>query len=178
MRLTINILLHTLFVAFICCLDSHAQSKALSSSWSYNGIGIGYEQHIDEKKFIQVDLRSEFTELFYDNKAPAGVSASFTWNVIFAQHPSRHGNKIIYFAGPGASIGWAKDIKAAAGLFFGLKGRIGAQCIFDRGLALSVSASPVIGMHASAKKNAINMRLYRNGLTYGLLPEVGIKYLF
>lgn len=178
MRLTTNILLLTLFAASICCMDSHAQSKAVTSSWSYNGVGIGYEQHIDDKKFIQLDLRSELAELFYDKKVPAGISASFTWNMIFAQHPSRHGNKIIYFAGPGASIGWAQDISSASGLFFGLKGRIGAQCVFERGIALSVSASPVLGMHASAKKNTINMRLYRNGLIYGILPEVGIKYLF
>lgn len=178
MRLTTNILLHILFAAFLCCMESHAQSKAVTSSWSYNGIGIGYEQRIDEKKFIQVDLRSELAELFYDRTAPIGVSASFTWNIIFAQHPSRHGNKIIYFAGPGASAGWAKDTGSASGLFFGLKGRIGAECVFERGIALSVSAAPVLGMHASAKKNAVNMRLYRNGLTYGMLPEVGIKYLF
>lgn len=178
MRLITNILLHTLFAAFLCCMESHAQSKAVTSSWSYNGIGIGYEQRIDEKKFIQVDLRSELAELFYDRTAPIGASASFTWNIIFAQHPSRHGNKIIYFAGPGASAGWAKDTGSASGLFFGLKGRIGAECVFKRGIALSVSAAPVLGMHASAKKNAVNMRLYRNGLTYGMLPEVGIKYLF
>ena len=159
-------------------MESHAQSKAVTSSWSYNGIGIGYEQRIDEKKFIQVDLRSELAELFYDRTAPIEASASFTWNIIFAQHPSRHGNKIIYFAGPGASAGWAKDTGSASGLFFGLKGRIGAECVFERGIALSVSAAPVLGMHASAKKNAVNMRLYRNGLTYGMLPEVGIKYLF
>ena len=178
MRLIANILLHTLFAAFLCCMESHAQSKAVTSSWSYNGVGIGYEQKIDEKKFIQIDLRSELAELFYTRNAPIGASASFTWNVIYAQHQSRHGNKIVYFAGPGATIGWSTDTGSAPGLFFGLKGRIGVQCAFERGLALSVSAAPVLGMHASAKKNATNMRLYRNGLIYGMLPEVGIKYLF
>ena len=178
MRLITNILLFTLFAAFLCCMESHAQSKAVTSSWSYNGIGIGYEQKIDEKKFIQVDLRSELAELFYTRNAPIGASASFTLNMIFAQHPSRHGNKIIYFAGPGATIGWSKDTGSTSGFFFGLKGRIGVQCVFERGLALSVSAAPVLGMHESAMKNSTNMRLYRNGLIYGMFPEVGIKYLF
>ena len=178
MRSATNILLLIMFAALVCGMKSHAQSKAVTSSWSYNGIGIGYEQRIDEKSFIQVDLRSELAELFYDRKAPIGVSGSFTWNLIFAQHLSRHGNKIIYFAGPGATAGWAKDSASSKGLIFGLKGRIGAECIFERGLALSVSVAPVLGMHASERNNTINMRLYRNGLTYGMLPEVGIKYLF
>ena len=158
--------------------DSHAQPKAVSSLWSFNGIGLGYEHMMDENSFIQADLRAELTEIFINRKGKAGATASFTWNLIFAQRTSPNGCVVRYYAGPGAIAGMANDHKTKHGLIFGFKGRLGTECTFDRNITISAAIAPVIGMHTSMKKDVMNMRLYRNGLIYGFLPEISIKYAF
>ena len=158
--------------------ESCAQPKTISSIWSFNGIGLGYEHTMDDRSFIQAEMRSELTEVFINRKGRVGATASFTWNIVFAQRVSANGNTVRFYAGPGAIAGMAPDRKASSGGIFGIKGRVGAECTFDRHVSLSAGFAPVIGMHTSIRNDVINMRLYRNGLIYGLMPEVSIKYAF
>ncbi len=178
MKRMIRILSSVLLFSAICSEDSSAQPKAVSSIWSLNGIGLGYEHNMDERSFIQADLRAEMTEVFINRKGTAGVTASFTWNIVFARKVSENGNIIRYYAGPGAIAGAANDLKASYGGIFGFKGRLGMECSFERRITLSLCIAPILGMHTSRKNEVMNMRLYRNGLIYGLLPEIGIKYAF
>ena len=161
-----------------CSGDLCAQPKAISTIWSFSGIGLGYEHHMADNSFIQAEIKSELTEVFVNRKGRVGATASFTWNLVFAQLMSGNGNTVRFFAGPGAIAGMAADRKTSAGCTFGIKGRIGAECTFDRHICLSAGIAPVLGMHTSMKDDVFNMRLYRNGLIYGLLPEVSIKYAF
>lgn len=161
-----------------CSGDLCAQPKAISTIWSFNGIGLGYEHHMADNSFIQAEIKSELTEVFVNRKGRVGATASFTWNLVFAQLMSGNGNTVRFYAGPGAIAGMAADRKTSAGCTFGIKGRIGAECTFDRHICLSAGIAPVLGMHTSMKDDVFNMRLYRNGLIYGLLPEISIKYAF
>lgn len=159
-------------------MSSFAQPKAISSLWSLCGIGLGYEHVISEDVFIQIDFKTEMSEIFLNRRIAPEATASFTWNKIFAEMTSAYGTQIIYFAGPGIAAGLAKDLKADNGIIFGLKGRVGMELLFKRDVALSICLTPVIGMHVSAKDGFANLRLYRNGLLYGFIPEIGLKYSF
>ncbi len=170
----------------ICCMiiictlflsESHAQTKAAGASFSYAGVGVVYEHHTDADSFIDVNIRMETTSMYTIGKNP-GVSASFTWNMVFAQAESGCGNIIRFFAGPGAAIGFADDFRKGRGWMLGLKGKIGGECTFSRNINVSLSISPVLGMHLSIEKGMMNMLLYKNGLMYSIMPEVGIKYAF
>lgn len=178
MKLSIHILISIILLLFAVSWDSYGQPKAISSLWSLNGIGLGYEHVIDADSFIQTDLRAEMTEVFMNRKGKAGATASFTWNMIFSVIESGNDNAIRFYAGPGAIIGLANDRKSGYGGIFGFKGRIGAECTYDRHVSLSFCFAPVIGMHISRRNETVNMRMYRNGVIYGIMPEVGIKYAF
>lgn len=155
-----------------------AQPKAVSSLWSICGIGLGYEHATSEDVFIQLDFKTETSEIFLNRRLSLEATASFTWNKIFARTTSAYGTQIRYFAGPGVAGGLAKDMKAGKGIVFGLKGRVGTELLFKRKIGLSISLAPVIGMHISAKEGSANLRLYRNGLLYGAIPEISLKYSF
>lgn len=178
MKLWIRIFSTVAVLSVLFQVQSEAQTKAITSTWSFNGLGLGYEHWTDGKSFIQADLRAELTETFMNRKDRAGATASFTWNIVFASGKSGNGNTIRYFAGPGAIVGAAVDHKVSTGGIFGIKGRAGVECSFDRHITISACLSPTLGMHVSMKNDVVSMRLYRNGLIYGLLPEVGIKYEF
>ena len=49
---------------------------------------------------------------------------------------------------------------------------------YDNCLAISAAISPIIGSHIVFGEAMTSMKYYRNGLLYGLIPEIGIKYMF
>ena len=158
--------------------DLNAQPKAVSSIWSLGGIGLGYEHNIDEKNFFQVDLKADISEIIMGKVWTPGACASFTYNIYFASSDTRDNFRIMYFAGPGAVLGWARDRNMPEGCVFGIKGRVGLEALFERNISISACFAPTVGMHFSKRYDTVHMRLYRNGLIYGFLPEIGIKYSF
>ncbi len=173
LKIVCTLILCTLFLDGLA-----ARSKAVGSTFSYAGPGLVYEHGIDEKTFAEIQLRMETIPLYDFNRRIPGISASFTWNMIFAGFMSRHGNKVELFAGPGAFAGWSDDVLSRKGLIFGLKGRVGGECRFKRNVSVSISVSPVLGVHLGRSGSMMTMLLYQSGLLYGIMPEVGIKYAF
>ncbi len=172
-KICILIILCTFFLS-----EAHARKKSLGSTFSYAGIGLSYEHKIDDASFMDIQLRMETSSMFSGSSSFPGATASFTWNMIFAQTTSREGNKVIFFAGPGAIAGFAGDLKSRGGFIVGLKGRVGGECTFSRNVSVSLSISPVIGVHTGRTGSMVSMLMYKTGLLYGIMPEVGIKYAF
>ncbi len=158
--------------------EAYAQRKSVGSSFSYAGIGLLYEHELDDKSFAEIQLRAETSALYADRRNGTGFTASFSWNMVFSEKQVRNGNRIVFFAGPGIMAGITGDVKNGNGLMIGLKGRVGGECTFRRKVAVSLSVSPVIGLHMGAREGMINMLLYRTGLLYTIMPEVGLKYAF
>ncbi len=170
---TLCILLCTLFLGVL-----HAQPKSIGSTFSYAGTGLVYEHRTDDKSFVEIQVRMETSSVFNNRKFEPGITGSFTWNMEFADIEARDGNKVIFFAGPGAIVGLTEDLSSRRGVMFGLKGKIGAECRFDRKITVSMGISPVIGVHTAFHEGMLNMLLYKTGLLYTIMPEVGIKYAF
>ena len=158
---------------------AYAQPKSLGAAFTFSGIGMTYEHlHKNEASFAQVSLTAETSELFLYRTNHPGISASFTWNFIFRKWKTSEDNEVSLFAGPGATVGYGPDFKIADGLHFGLKGRVGIECNFNRNVVISVSASPVLGAHIAFEEGYLSMKYYKNGLIYSIIPEIGIRYRF
>lgn len=158
--------------------EAIAQEKSAGVTFSYAGTGVEYAQYIDNRHFAQYQLRIETSNLFWRENGKAGISASAYWNTVFAKKESRNANIIHFYAGPGVGIGYGGDGIREPGLFLGLRCRVGASCSFPRGIAISLSVSPMLGGHFRTDDGMINMRLYRSGLFYGIMPEAAIRYIF
>lgn len=167
-----------MLMTFFFLSEIHAQKRTLGATFSYAGCGIAYERQVNDETFYEVQLRAETAHMFSSLASNPGITGSFTWNMIFAESVSRNGNSISFFAGPGVIAGITDGIPLRKGLLFGLKGRIGGECVFSRNVALSASLSPVLGAHVTMIDGMPCMGLYINGLMCSLMPEVGIKYSF
>ncbi len=169
-------------IIFLICIFSlgeiHAQKKSVGATFSYAASGLVYEHKSDERSFFDVQLRMETASMFKNRNEHPGISASLTWNMFFAEAVARDGNTLKFFAGPGATIGYCGDIKRENGLVLGMKGRIGGECTFSRNVCVSICFSPVLGLHMSRQKGMMHMLIYKTGLIYGIMPEIGIKYAF
>lgn len=172
-KISLVILMTSLFLSGI-----NAQERSIGATFSYAGTGISFQNKVKEDTFIEIQLRAETTHLFASASDTPGMSASLTWNMIFAEMISPDGNKISFFAGPGISAGFADDIPIHKGIVFGLKGRVGVECSFKRKIALSACVSPVVGAHVSMKDGMPYMLFYKTGLMSCVMPEVGIRYIF
>lgn len=155
-----------------------AQKNTLGTSWSLSGIGLTYERHTSENTFAQIAVQAEMGEMFIGRTPYSGLSAAFTWNHIFAQVESRGGTPMLFFAGPGLAAGASKDLNGPRGLYFGLRGRVGVMCIYERGINISVSLAPTLGIQLTKDDENFITRTYRNGLLQSVLPEIGISYRF
>lgn len=173
-----SILCIMLIVTFF--LDvAHAQEKSVGATFSYAGTGLEYVTSKDSRHFSQYQVRLETSGIFWSDRGTPGISASAFWNIVIAEKKSRNDNTVRIYAGPGFSAGYGGDLKNhPSGIFFGLKGRLGAECSFPRRVTISLSISPMLGGHFSMRDGMINMRLYRTGLCYALMPEAGIRYNF
>lgn len=159
--------------------DIQAQHHVIGSSWSFSGIGISYEYHKDTQTFAQVDIRAEMFDTFIGVSTKPGGSASFTWNIVFGSMQSRNDIEVRFYAGPGVAVGYAEDYKTPdKGLFFGLKGRVGMRCSFDRNVDISLALAPILGMHLYQRNEELLMRYYRKGFIQAIMPEIGIAYRF
>lgn len=178
MNRTVAILM-CLSAAIIFTLDDiHGQSRSIGATFSYAGIGVEYAADIDEGNFAEFQLRMETVEMFNRAGSLPGISASAFWNIIFTKLESGNGNPIRFYAGPGISLGYAQDRISPHGMIFGVKGRVGGECSFPRGISVSMNISPVIGGHFGITDGMVNMRVYRNGLLQILMPEASIRYRF
>lgn len=156
----------------------NAQTKAAGVSFAITGVGLSYEHYVETDSFLTFDLSVDTFDYFWMRASRMGVTADFIWNMIFAEKTTSLGNKISFFAGPGIMVGYVTDLKDMAGPAFGLKGKVGLECRFERRITLSASLSPVIGSHITYPQGEVRMRLYRTGLVQSIIPEIGIKYAF
>lgn len=160
-------------------LSSHAQPRTLGAAFSFTGISVAYEHSLQNRDaFLEFSLKSEQAEYYVRKSGHPGMSASFTLNSILKQWKSSEGNTINFYAGPGLIAGYCADYKTDMGPFFGLKGKVGVECCFERNATISLSASPIIGAHLLSNLEGFTMKYYKNGLIYTIAPEIGIRYRF
>ncbi len=176
------ILILTAFLSFLG--QAEAQDNAFGTSWSLTGIGFSYERSINERTFVHTGIRLESGEVFIGRHTRPGGSVSFTWNTILSSWESSEGNRISFFAGPGATIGYCKDLEInreennQEGTFFGMQGRAGIAIEYPRNISIKICVAPVLGMHLTKGDEYNMMRYYRYGLLQTILPEINISYRF
>lgn len=169
----------TLLAAVLWMGAAYAQPKSVGVDWCYSGIALAYEHTVDGRgNFVEICLKAETGEMFNGREERPGASVSFTWNMILEEWTSHDRETVRLFAGPGIAAGFGRDYRTQTGALFGLKGKVGVECLFARGVTVSASIAPVFGQHIVRLDESIGTRLYRNGLIYGLVPEIGIKYSF
>lgn len=162
--------------AMTLCTNAICQPKSAGVSFCHSGAGLTYEYFTSAETFVQLQLRTDSIEAGVRTDDEPCFAASATWNIICGELTSRNGNKVRLLAGPGVIMGITDDYMAKRGPFAGLAGRFGGECAFDRGITLSVTVTPMLGMHLSRVEDYISMRMFRKGITYAVMPEIGIKY--
>ena len=155
-----------------------AQPRSLGATFSYGGWGIAYEHAMKEGDMLEICLRSELSDHFTDMTRNPGVSVSFTYGITLKEWTSSSGIPMTLNAGPGAYIAWTEDFRQGTGSAFGLKGKICMEGCFERKVILTIGIAPVLGLHTRIMDDHISLTLFRNGLLFAIMPEIGLRYRF
>lgn len=168
----------TLILTLIMLDIADARPRSLGATFSYAGWGLAYEHSVKDGGMLEICLRSELSDRFRDMDKAAGMSASFTYGITLTEWISSKGMPLKLNAGPGAYLAWTEDFRQGIGAAFGLKGRICMECCFERNVILTFGAAPVVGVHLRIMEDHVSMKLFRNGLLFSIMPEIGVRYRF
>lgn len=159
-------------------VDLRSQPKSVGAAFSFRGISAVYEHRNAEDSFAEVSLTMDLAESVVSREVTPGFLASATWNFVISHWMSRNSNRIDFYAGPGIIAGYCKEYEGAYGPVFGVRGRVGIECTFDRNICISLSLNPTLGCHIKVLNESLEMNCYKGGLIGSILPAVGIKYSF
>ena len=155
-----------------------AGPRTAGAVFSFCRSGIEYGHTVNDRIFWNIGFGVEYgSTIFYKNQMNPGVSLDFGYNYVLKHWESESGEGTFH-AGPGVKAGYMTDRKGQAGMTLGLMGCVGLDFRFHLPVTLSVSVKPVLGLHLRNDDGNFSLGLYRNGLIFGLLPEVGVKYSF
>ena len=154
MKKTIIIIAVMLGFAFA----ASAQPKAIGGRLGY-GIEASYQHTLGAPHFL---------ELFGLNHV--GFRFTGLYNFVFAQPNWTPRGSWAWYAGPGVSLGTAHYNDKNGQFFAGIAGQLGLEYEFWFPLQLSVDLRPQFGF--------CDGEFYMDGVTYGFVPTLSVRYAF
>lgn len=160
-------------------LTAEAQPKAAGLGLSYYSITAEYQQWSKKgSTFHNLGLTLDLNKIDSREVILPGYLTSYSYQFTGSRMLPR-GNEIVFYAGPGAVLGWVKDYETRMGVALGLKANAGIElksAILP--LSVGIDINPVLGMHIHYEEGQILMGTYINGLISSIIPEISVKYNF
>lgn len=138
-----------------------AQPKAIGGRLGY-GLEASYEHYIGNPNFLEVDAGIIGT-------THAGFRLTGTYNWVIAQPNWTSRGNWSFYAGPGLTMGSAYT-NDSNHFLFGFLGQAGLEYQFWFPLQLSADLRPTFGV--------CDGELYEDGIVYGLIPTLSVRYVF
>lgn len=161
-----------IIAAVIVCaaaFTANAQPRAIGARLGY-GLEASYQHSLDQN-FIEANLG-----LFGFHS----LNVSAFYNFMIAQPAWTPRGEWGFYAGPGAAVGTGFDRYYAASI--GIAGQVGLEYTFWFPLQLSVDLRPQVGVgfgdHVNSNGKVTNAWFYGDGLYYGFVPTLSVRYRF
>lgn len=145
-----------------------AQPKAIGGQLFYTP-EVSYQHYVRNSDFLQFNVGMES----WTN----GVRFAGTYNFVFAQPAWTPRGTWSWYAGPGVALGSTahyesdeKHLDNGNKFFAGLTAQVGLEYQFWFNLQLAADLRPVLGIS--------NSKFYSEGLYFGFVPCVSVRYLF
>lgn len=168
-------------------ISLNAQPASLGVFNSLKGIGATVEIPRGENEFMSFVAFTEIYGIPTGRCDKPGVKARFSHNFIFKTF-EQEATIFMLYAGPGVTAGYMRDFEVGRridktltlthnpGLMAALCGSIGCRFSFESRIALDLSFTADLGIHARKDEalHNIDVRMYRNGLMQAFYPELSI----
>lgn len=153
-------------------------SGSIGGCFSLNGTGVSFHREMNGYTFWQIDLEVDYSHAVFRERSCPGVILRYGYNKVFKECRKETGT-LRFYGGPGVMFGYSmSNFNDRRGHVGGLTGTLGLEYVFDMPVTLSLSITPCLGFHLSRPGDSYSMDLYLDGITYALLPTIGIRYEF
>ena len=149
----------------LCAAASAQGSRAFGLRAGY-GLEASYQHSFFEPHFLEVDLGVDFV-------GQRGFRLTGVYDFVLF-HPSlTNGGEWSFYLGPGVSMGYVYNKEAVDPSFMvAACVQLGMEWLLWDHLGLSVDVRPMYGWDFAGKK------AYEGGLFYGLIPSLGLRFVF
>lgn len=155
-------------------------SLSVGTFHSPKGFGASVEvQGADHKSFDAFTLMADVHGILMGEFSTPGYKFSYTRDIIF-KHVDKSDHSIDYYAGPGLTAGYARDINEPHSLIAGLAGAGGCRFVFERGITVNLELGSDIAflVNRDERYGNLEMKLYKSGIYHILYPQLRIHYQF
>lgn len=177
-RPCIPVLLCLLFLyAGTAGLHAQPSGRSLGAEFSFTGIGLGFLMPSGGNTFHSISVEMDMPDVLRGETGIPGMRASYVTDFVFAS--ADYGSFAVrWFAGPGFTAGYVRDIGSDFGFMAGICGNAGAEFSFKVPVSITLCVVPVIAAHATAGDTDMSLEIYRYGLLQAVSPRLGIRYCF
>lgn len=149
----------------LCAAASAQGSRAFGLRGGY-GLEASYQHSFSSPHFLEVDLGVDFV-------GQRGFRATGVYDFVLGQPSLTGAGEWSFYLGPGVSVGYVYNTDAVDPSFM-VAGclMLGVEWLLWDHLGISVDFRPMYGWDFAGK------RAYKGGLMYGLIPSLGIRFVF
>ena len=175
------LLLITLLVLPVLAVQAPAQeykSLSLGTFHSPNGLGLCFQSQQEEKSFDSLDVIADTFGILRGDYSSPGFKATYYRGIILSQ---RHGEgcDADFYAGPGVTAGYVRDIHEPFSAVAGMSGVIGGRLYFDSKrlvVCFEAGLDLALEMNRNNRYGNLNLTIYRAGIYHVFYPQVRILY--
>lgn len=177
--LCIILLLGCFIAAGQTSLSAQGKMKAAGAEFALTGIGINLQKYTSSRtSFHNISIDMDMKDVLSGRSRVPGVRMSYTMDYILAT-ASTASFTLRWFAGPGFTAGYVRDMRKGFGIMAGICGNAGAEFSFMVPVCISISFTPCLATHISYSSGTPGLDIYRSGLLIqSVSPRVGIRYEF
>lgn len=178
-QLSIIVLLVSFIAAGQTGMSAQGRLKAAGAEFAFTGIGLSIQKYTRSlSSFHDISIAADLQDVLTGQSRIPGVRLSYTMDYVLGTARTDTFT-LRWFAGPGFTAGYVRDMRKGFGIMAGICGSAGAEFSFSVPVCISISFTPSLATHISYRSEIPNLDLYRSGiLLQSISPKLGIRYEF
>lgn len=155
-----------------------SKSLSLGTFHSPKGLGLCVESQQEQSSFDSFDIIADTFGILSGDYSTPGIKATYYRGIIIS-HRHNDGCETDFFAGPGVTAGYVRDIHEPFSAVAGMAGVIGSRLYFDRKrlvVCFEAGLDLALELNRNNRYRNIDLKLYESGIYHVFYPQVRILY--
>ena len=153
-------------------------SLSLGTFHSPKGLGLCVESQQESTSFDSFNLIADMFGILRGEYSSPGIKATYYRNIILKQHKG-DGYLADFYAGPGVTAGYVRDIHEPFSAVAGMAGVIGGRFYFDRKrivICIEAGMDLALELNRNNRFRNIDLTIYKSGILHTFYPQIRILY--
>lgn len=154
------------------------KSLSLGSFHSPKGLGLCIESQMDDTSFDSLDIIADMFGILRGDYYTPGIKATYYRGIVLRRRQG-DGFEADFYAGPGVTAGYVRDIHEPFSAVAGMSGVIGERLYFDSKrlvICLEAGMDLALELNSNNRYHKIDLSIYQAGIYHIFYPQIRILY--